>query len=194
MKKFALIFSAILIMACGSKIPNKNIQDNITGDQDTNKKTKTEVIDDTRPSPLKKTTGYIGSIKTIIQWGSPSVKGREIWGMIVPYDEVWRTGANEATSIEFDKDVTVNGKDLKAGKYGFFTIPKEGEWIIIFNNVWNQWGAFEYDEKKDALRFNLQPTVVPLSETLEYVIEPDGISMGWEKLKIKLVVKEKNAV
>jgi hypothetical protein len=191
MKKFLTIFSICFLVACGNKTPNKtNVQDNISGNVDSTK-TKTEVLDDARPSPLKRTSGYIGGVKTIIQWGSPSVKGREIWGMIVPYDEVWRTGANEATTIEFDKDVMINDKELKAGKYGFFTIPRAGEWTIIFNSVWNQWGAFEYDEKKDALRFNLKPVENPLSETLEYSIDPDGISMTWEKLKLKLNVKAK---
>ncbi len=191
MKQIITIFSVLLLVACGNKKNIKNNETNINNSQDTTKKTTTTVVDDTRPSPLKKTTGYIGNVQTTIQWGSPSVKGREIWGMIVPYDEVWRTGANEATTIEFDKDVLVNGQDLKAGKYGFFTMPREGEWIIIFNSIWNQWGSFEYDEKKDALRFNLTPMVIPNSETLEYAIESDGISMSWEKLKIKFSVKAK---
>jgi hypothetical protein len=191
MKKITTICSICFLIACGNKNTNKNnAQDNINGGVDSTK-TKTEVIDDARPSPLKRTTGFIDGVKTIIQWGSPSVKGREIWGMIVPYDEVWRTGANEATTIEFDKDVLVNDKELKAGKYGFFSIPREGEWTIIFNSVWNQWGAFEYDEKKDALRFNVKPDSSELSETLEYGIEPDGIFMTWEKIKIKLKVKAK---
>ena len=189
-KKITGIDCIVLFGACGNKTINKNNQTNINVDQDTTK-TKTEVLDDARPSPLKRTTGYIGNTRTVIQWGSPSVKGREIWGMIVPYEEVWRTGANEATTIEFDKDVMINDKELKSGKYGFFTIPKEGEWVVIFNAVWNQWGAFEYDEKKDVLRLTIKPEVVPISETLEYKIEQDGISMCWEKLKIKLTVKAK---
>lgn len=191
MKKIAVIFSISVLMACGNKTAIKNSKKHINGDPDTIQKTRTEIIDDTRPSPLKKTTGYIGNVKTTIQWGSPSVKGREVWGILVPYDEVWRSGANEATIIEFDKDVMVNEKELKAGKYGFFTLPREGEWVIIFNSIWEQWGAFEYDEKKDALRFNLTPETVTLSETLEYYIEKDGISMTWEKLKVKFTVKGK---
>lgn len=191
MKKILFIFTICTLASCGNKTPIKNNETNINGDQDSTKKTKTEVLDDARPSPLKKTTGFIGNVKAVVQWGSPSVKGREIWGMIVPYDEVWRTGANEATTIEFDKDVLVNGQELKAGKYGFFSIPKDGEWVIIFNSIWSQWGAFEYDEKKDALRFNVKPEVIENSETLEYKIESDGISMSWEKLKIKFTVKGK---
>lgn len=191
MKKFLAISSICFLVACGNKTADKNkVQDNIVGNIDSTK-TKTEILDDARPSPLKKVTGYIGGVKTIIQWGSPSVKGREIWGMIVPYDEVWRAGANEATTVEFDKDVMINDKELKAGKYGFFIIPREGEWTIIFNSIWNQWGSFEYDEKKDALRYNMKPSENPLSETLEYGIDPDGIYMTWEKLKVKVPVKAK---
>jgi hypothetical protein len=191
MKKIAGICSICFLIACGSKTTDKNnTQGNINGGIDSTK-TKTEVIDDARPSPLKRTTGFIDGVKTIIQWGSPSVKGREIWGMIVPYDEVWRTGANEATTVEFDKDVLVNDKELKAGKYGFFSIPREGEWTIIFNSVWNQWGAFEYDEKKDAARFNIKPDSSELSETMEYGIDADGFYMTWEKIKIKIKVKAK---
>lgn len=192
MKKLAIISSIFcFLIACGNKNNAKdNIQKDINGGVDSTK-TKTEVIDDARPSPLKRVTGFIGGVKTIVQWGSPSVKGREIWGMIVPYDEVWRAGANEATTIEFDKDVMISDKELKAGKYAFFIIPREGEWTIIFNSVWNQWGAFEYDEKKDALRFNTKPIANDLSETLEYGIDTDGIYMTWEKIKIKFVVKAK---
>lgn len=191
MKKIINILLITGLVACGGKSDkNKNIETNLNGNIDSTT-TKTEVLDDARPSPLKKTTGFIDGVKTTVQWGSPSVKGREIWGMIVPYDEVWRTGANEATWIEFDKDVLINDKELKAGKYGFFTIPRPGEWTLIFNTVWNQWGAFEYDEKQDALRINVKPETSDLSETLEYTIEKDGISMKWEKLKIRFTVKKK---
>lgn len=191
MKKLLLIVSIFTLIACGSKSESKNTQTNLNGDQDTTKGSKTEILDDARPSPLKRTTGKIGNVKTVIQWGSPSVKGREIWGMIVPYDEVWRSGANEATTVEFDKDVVINGQELAAGKYGFYSIPREGEWTVIFNSIWNAWGAFEYDEKKDVLRVNVAPEDIELSETLEYVIEEDGFALQWEKLKVKLNVQEK---
>jgi hypothetical protein len=189
MKKLINIILVAGLVACGGKGKNKNVETNLNGNDST--VTKTEVLDDARPSPLKKTTGLIDGVKTTVQWGSPSVKGREIWGMIVPYDEVWRTGANEATWIEFDKDVMINDKALPAGKYGFFSIPREGEWTLIFNSVWNQWGAFEYDEKKDAVRVNIKPDTSSLCETLEYTIEKDGVSMCWEKLKIRFTVKKK---
>ncbi len=190
MRKIINILVITGLVACGNKVEKPKVENNLNGGADSTK-TKTEVLDDARPSPLKKTTGYINGVKTTVQWGSPSVKGREIWGMIVPYDEVWRAGANEATWVEFDKDVLINDKELKAGKYAFLTIPREGEWTLIFNTLWNQWGAFEYDEKKDALRVNTTPEKADLSETLEYGIENDGITMRWEKLKVKYTVKAK---
>jgi len=191
MKKIAFIFSVCCLIACGGKKTDKNnAQSNINGNIDSTK-TKTEVLDDARPSPLKRVTGYIGGVKTIVQWGSPSVKGREIWGMIVPYGEVWRAGANEATTIEFDKDAMINDKELKAGKYSFFIIPEQKEWTLIFNSVWNQWGSFEYDAKKDALRLTSVPTENSLSETLEYSLDTDGVILTWEKLKLKFNVKAK---
>jgi len=191
MRKIINILLVTGLVACGSKTDKAKIENNINGGTDSTA-TKTEVLDDARPSPLKKTTGFIAGVKTSVQWGSPSVKGREIWGMIVPYDEVWRTGANEATWVEFDKDVLINDKELKAGKYSFFCIPREsGEWTLIFNTVWNQWGSFEYDEKKDALRVSTKPEAAELAETMEYSIESDGVAMRWEKLKVKFTVKGK---
>lgn len=191
MKKLLTIVSLFLIVSCGNKTDLKKAENNIN--QDSTKENKMEVLDDARPSPLKRITGYIDGVKIIVQWGAPSVKGREIWGMIVPYDEVWRTGANEATTIEFDKDVLVNEKELKAGKYAFFSIPRKDNWTLIFNSVWNQWGAFEYDEKKDALRVDIKPEACELSETLEYGIDASSVFMTWEKLKIKFTVKAKPA-
>lgn len=191
MKKIINILLIAGLVACGGKSDKAKVENNLNGGNDSTA-TKTEVLDDARPSPLKKTTGFISGVKTSVQWGSPSVKGREIWGMIVPYDEVWRTGANEATWVEFEKDVLINDKELKAGKYAFFCIPREsGEWTLIFNTVWNQWGSFEYDEKKDALRVNTKPETADLSETMEYTIENDGVAMRWEKLKVKFTVKGK---
>lgn len=157
-----------------------------------NKQINREVLDAERPSELIRIKGVIGKDnKVTVQWGSPSVKGREIWGMIVPYNEVWRSGANEATTIEFEKDVLINDMPLKAGKYGLFMIPTNGAWTIIFNSVWNQWGAFEYDSEKDALRIQVKPENSTHVENLEYRIEAYGISFYWEKIRIQFDVSAK---
>ena len=109
---------------------------------------------------------------------------------MVPYGKVWRTGANEATTIELSRDCKVEGKMLKAGKYALFTIPSEKEWTIIFNSVPDQWGAYKYDEAKDALRISVQPKAsTQFSERLTFQVSGDnsgegGISLMWENVKI----------
>ncbi|MFN7927347.1 MAG: DUF2911 domain-containing protein [Blastocatellia bacterium] len=82
----------------------------------------------------------------------PAVNQRPVWGQLVPYNRVWRTGANEATAITFSTDVLIEGQRLAAGSYNFFTIPTENEWAIIFNKVTDQWGSFYYNSEFDALR------------------------------------------
>ena len=103
-------------------------------------------------SPPATATGKIGAATVTIVYSQPSARGRKIMGGLVPYGEVWRTGANEATTIEFDKPVKIEGKDLAAGKYALFTIPGENEWTIIINKDVKQWGAFKYKQEDDILR------------------------------------------
>lgn len=190
MKKLILGCSAVLaLVACG---PNKSqtppANDTLKTTEPTNQ---TETLEE-RPSPLKRTTGTIGDMKIVIGYGSPGVKNRQIWGSLVPYNEVWRSGANEATNIEFTKDVLINDKPLPAGKYGFFTIPTEGEWTLIFNSVWDQWGAYDYDASKDVLRITVKPEQnSAFAERLDYTIEKDGVALVWEKLKVQFTVKVK---
>ncbi|MBX2843550.1 MAG: DUF2911 domain-containing protein [Flammeovirgaceae bacterium] len=142
------------------------------------------------PSPLTKISGKIDGVKINMQYGSPGVKGRKIWGGLEPYGQVWRTGANEATWIEFESDVLINGEQLPKGKYGLFTIPNESEWTLIFNKVWDQWGAYEYDENEDALRVVIQPsTSEDLQERLHFRIK-DSINFNWEKVKFSFNIEK----
>ena len=144
----------------------------------------------TRVSPPATATGKVGNATITINYGSPSVKGRKIWGDLVPYDKVWRAGANEATTFETDKDIKVEGKVLKAGKYGFFTIPGEKEWVIIFNKTPDQWGAFKYDEAQDALRVKVKPVKsATMNERLLYTVNNNGISLLWENLEVPVSIK-----
>ncbi|MEM1054653.1 MAG: DUF2911 domain-containing protein [Bacteroidota bacterium] len=99
----------------------------------------------------------LGGARLVVDYGSPGVKGREIFGGLEPYGEVWRTGANEATTFTTSEDLLVNGDSLAAGTYALFTIPRETEWTVIFNSVAEQWGAFEYDESADVLRVTATP-------------------------------------
>lgn len=182
-------FTILALAACGKK--NKETQP-ATNDPTVDSLTPRTEIKEERPSPLKMTTGMIDGVKITINYGSPAVKGRQIWGALVPYNEVWRTGANEATNIEFSKDVLIEGQELKAGKYGLFTIPGENEWTIIFNSVWDQWGAYDYDASKDVLRIKVtSKTHEPLAERLDFVIGKNGISLVWEKLEVYFSVKAK---
>jgi hypothetical protein len=149
----------------------------------------TEVLQADLPSPRKQMTATMGDLKVVVNYGSPSVKGRTIGTDIATFGKVWRSGANEATTIEFSKDVTVEGKKLKAGKYGFFTIPNANEWVIIFNGVSEQWGEYDYAEGKDALRVNVKPTVlgVPV-EQMAFVIENGAIVLQWSNVGVPFKV------
>jgi hypothetical protein len=141
-------------------------------------------------SPRDSVSRQINSAARIsINYGSPSVRGRKIWGGLVPYDTVWRTGANEATRFTTDKDIHVEGQVLPAGTYGFFAIPKGDKWIIIFNSVANQWGAFKYDASKDVLRVTVTPMPAKMHERLVYHINPKGITLTWEKLSVPVAIQ-----
>lgn len=147
---------------------------------------------ETRLSPLRTANALIGDTKMQIKYGSPAVKGRQVWGNLVPYGEVWRTGANEATTIEFDKNVTINGQALAAGKYSFFTIPTDGDWILVFNSVWDQWGAYDYDSAKDVLRVTVPSALTDdLQERLEFQVKEGGkVVIIWEKVRVPFTVAE----
>ncbi|MDN5284000.1 MAG: hypothetical protein JWR38_274 [Mucilaginibacter sp.] len=144
-----------------------------------------------RVSPAQTVSGKIKDATITINYSSPSVKGRKIWGELVPYDKVWRAGANEATTFETDKDIKIEGELLPAGKYGFFLIPKEnGAWTAVFNKEPNQWGAFKYEESKDQLRVAVKPkSGKDAEEKLVYKITPKGFSLAWDRLVVPISVK-----
>jgi len=141
-------------------------------------------------SPPATASGKIGGTVVTVTYSSPAVKGRPIWGSLVPYGEVWRAGANEATTVEFSKPVKVEGKDLPAGKYAFFTIPTKDSWTVIFNKEHKQWGAYEYKEKQDALRVTAKPRkAAKTAERLAYEVTPKGLVLRWENLELPVAVK-----
>ncbi|WPO84108.1 DUF2911 domain-containing protein [Chryseobacterium sp. JJR-5R] len=125
-------------------------------------------------------TGKIKDANITIAYSSPSVKGRTIWGGLEAYGKVWRAGANEATTFETDKDLTVQGKKLPAGKYSFFLIPKEsGTWTAIFNKEPKQWGVYKYAPSKDALRVDVKTKALPATqEALVYKINKKRFHHG----------------
>lgn len=146
-----------------------------------------------RPSPPATATGKIKGATITINYSSPSVKGRKVWdpsGTLAPYGKVWRAGANEATTFETDKDIKVEGKELPAGKYGFFSIPGESEWTIVFNKVPNQWGAFKYDQAQDQLRVTTKPKKsAQMNERLVYDVTNKGIVLKWENVEVPVAIQ-----
>jgi hypothetical protein len=143
-----------------------------------------------RPSPPAKATATVGGATVTIDYSRPSVKGRKIFGELEPYGKVWRTGANEATTFEVNKDVKIEGQTLAAGKYGLFTIPGETEWTIIFNKTANQWGAFKYDASQDVLRVKVKPKkLAQLTDVFTINLDKSGkVAMMWENTEVDFTV------
>jgi hypothetical protein len=148
-------------------------------------------------SPAASVSQTFGNTKVQVDYHCPGVKGRTIWGGIVPYDSVWRTGANEATTINFSTDVMVGGQKVKSGKYALFTIPGRGSWTVIINSDADQWGAYSYDKSKDIVRFTVSPEMTTDSkERLAFYIDATNDSTGhvtlrWEKAKVGFDVMAK---
>ncbi len=140
--------------------------------------------DASRKSKNGRAEGTIAGVEVRVEYGRPNVNGRAVWGALVPYGKVWRTGADEATTITFAQDALVEGKALAAGTYALFTIPGEKEWQIVFNKIARQWGAFEYDAAQDALRVTVAPEAGELVEALDFVVEADRVVVLWEKLRV----------
>ena len=144
-----------------------------------------------RTSPKANAENTINDLTVKMVYHQPAVDGRTIYGDLVPFGKVWRTGANDATTFEVNKDVTINGEKLAAGTYSLFTIPEKGEWTIIFNNDAKQWGAYSYKEAKDALRIKVKTKSNKDSiERLTFTVSDKGqITYAWEKQSFTLDVK-----
>jgi hypothetical protein len=185
----SIVFGLLLITSCKEKKtePLSEQSKEATTDQPQKK-----VL-----SPHTSAMGTIGNAHIHIDYSSPGVRDRMIFGGLLAYDQVWQAGAHMATWIETDTDLEIDGKKLKAGKYGFFTIPSKEEWTIILNSNWNQHGKDEYDEKDDVLRFKVKPIIADsLKEHLEYNIkkisDTEGeITLAWEKVKVVIPFKVK---
>jgi hypothetical protein len=148
-----------------------------------------------RPSPSATATGKVNGATITIDYSSPSVKGRKIWGELVPYNKVWRTGANEATLFNTDKEIKIEGKPLPSGKYSIYTIPGEKEWVFIFNSQTGQSGVKENgetseDPAKDVLRVTVRPEKsANFNERMKFDVGKNGFSLLWENLKVPVSVK-----
>ncbi len=147
-----------------------------------------------RPSQKAQVMQTVGLTDVTITYSRPGVKGRVIWGGLVPYDKVWRTGANEATAITFSTDVKVNGQPLAAGTYSFHTIPTRGDWTLIFNKKADQWGSYSYDEKDDALRVQVKAQPHEFTEWMEFslpdiAVDKATVALDWEKLRVPFEIQ-----
>lgn len=141
-------------------------------------------------SPKAEVEATIGNSPVKVVYCQPSARGRKIMGGLVPYGEVWRTGANEATTITFDNDVKIEGKDLPAGKYALFTIPDEKEWTIIFNKDTKQWGHYNYNQAQDVLRVKVKPAKTgEFVETFTIAPEKDQLVLKWENTAVAFKIK-----
>ena len=146
-----------------------------------------------RASPKATLTQTVGLTDIAINYSRPGVKGRAIWGSLVPYGKVWRTGANEATTISFSDDVTINGQKLPKGTYSIHTIPGQNEWTFIFNSVADQWGSYSYDAAKDVLRVNVKPEKAEFREWMgfevpEMTTDTAKVVLRWENVAVPFTV------
>jgi len=146
-------------------------------------------------SPKASVSQIIGLTEITVKYSTPGVKGREIWGKLVPFGKIWRTGANEATIITFSDDVIVQGEPLAAGTYSLFTIPENHDnWTIIFNKNPVQWGAFDYKESDDVLRVPVQAKPDVFHETLFFSFtnisrNTGELNLNWEKIRIPIQIQ-----
>lgn len=147
-----------------------------------------------QPSPSAMVKQTVGLTDITITYSSPAMRQREVWGGLVPYGQVWRTGANKVTNITFSDAVSIDGKKVEAGTYALLSIPTEKEWTFIINKNAEQWGAGEYDEKEDVIRFKATPTVSPIINermifTISAVEDRQGeISLWWSNTRVSFVV------
>jgi len=144
-------------------------------------------------SPYAQVTQRVGLSDITITYHRPGVNGREIWGGLVPFDQVWRAGANENTTIEFTDPVTIAKKEIPAGKYGIHMIPGREQWTVILSSVYYAWGSFSYDENEDVVRFKVKPVPADHTERLIYFFDNPtekaaDVVMQWEKLRISFPV------
>jgi hypothetical protein len=188
--KFILIALTVSSMiACSDEDPGNH-------DEHQHDSASTKVIKDTSKKSLPaEVSQTIGEADIRIKYHSPAVRGRTIWGGLVPYDEVWVTGAHSATTLEINKDFQIGNKTIPAGKYALFTIPSRDEWTIIINKNWEQHLADDYSQTDDVVRLKAKPGITgTVTERLKYEIEPTAdkaanIIISWEQLRVPFQIQ-----
>jgi hypothetical protein len=145
-------------------------------------------------SPEASATQVIGLTEMSVSYHRPAANGRKVWGTLVPYDQVWRAGANENTIVSFSSPVTVAGTKLAAGRYGLHMIPTTGNWTVIFSNESGAWGSFSYDPKEDAARVSVKPEPADMQERLGYTFDDPQrdsvvLAMRWERIRVPIPIR-----
>ena len=151
-------------------------------------------LDMPQSSPKASVSQRIGLTDISIHYNSPSVKGRVIWGEVVPFGEVWRAGANENTVISFSTAVKIEGRELPQGTYGLHMIPGKNSWTIIFSGNSKSWGSYFYDQSEDVLRVEVVPEVTLMQEWLSYRFtdlksSTVKVMLNWEKIGVGFLVQ-----
>jgi hypothetical protein len=147
-----------------------------------------------RPSPFAKVSQHVGLTEITVDYSCPGVKGRKVWGGLVPYDQMWRTGANSATKITFNRDVTFAGKPVPAGSYALFTIPGKTVWTVVLNKKADQGGlGRDYKPDLDLLRVQVKPVAAPFRERLTFLFsdftdDKTTLDLEWEKLRLSIPI------
>ena len=173
--RFTLVFGCAILLAAASCFA-QSVQLNLP-----------------RDSQRASVSQRVGITDVTINYHRPLVKGRTIWGKVVPYGQVWRAGANENTTITFTDPVSIEGQAIDKGTYGLHMIPNQDQWVVIFSKANTAWGSFTYKESEDALRINVKPQAAELQEALAYDIDQPTensavITMRWEKVAIPFKV------
>jgi hypothetical protein len=141
-------------------------------------------------SPAQTTDGRIGSVQIEINYGAPSAKGREIFGALVPYNEVWRTGANENTTISFSESVNILGQDVPGGTYGLFTTPGRDQWMLHLNSEYEEWGAYSYNDQNNILSKAILPKKADsFQEQLLFSIDGTSVRLSWADLVLDIPIE-----
>ena len=147
-----------------------------------------------QPSPAASFTQRVGVTDISMDYSRPGVKGRKIWGDLVPFDQVWRAGANASTKIEFSTDVMIEGKTVKAGKYALYIIPTEAEWTFIISSYVDGWGVDKYTEESDVVRVKANTASTPMTENMLFSIDQIKsnsavLSLSWEEVKVGFTIE-----
>ncbi|MFK8045644.1 MAG: DUF2911 domain-containing protein [Crocinitomicaceae bacterium] len=195
MKNLSVSLGVVLLLAaCGS-----NNEEQVTKIVDSTavvqEVSETETLPEKKKpkSPRMQSTSQVNGSDVTIDYGSPFVKGRTIWGELVPFNKVWRAGANETTKLVLSDDMKIAGKEVKAGTYGLLIEPKtEGSWTVILNTAWDYdkhgiWGSNGYKEENDVVRLEIAPTFVDeLQESLTFSLDEGNLSFAWEYARFEL--------